>query len=127
MFEVGVVAEFEAAHSLRGDFGPATRKHGHTYRVEATVHGARLRPDGTLLDISILQAALAVAIDGLHMRDLDDLEAFGNRNSTAEEVAAFLFALIAPEIASERLESLAVRVWESPRAFATYQASLPAG
>ena len=35
MYEVGVVAHFEAAHRLVGDFGPAQRMHGHTYRVES--------------------------------------------------------------------------------------------
>ncbi|MGI8551459.1 MAG: 6-pyruvoyl trahydropterin synthase family protein, partial [Dehalococcoidia bacterium] len=50
MFEVGIVTQFEAAHRLQGEFGPATRTHGHTYRVQITVRGASLRADGTLFD-----------------------------------------------------------------------------
>ena len=48
MYEIGVTAQFEAAHRLEGDFGPATRMHGHTYRLEAIVTGNNLRADGTL-------------------------------------------------------------------------------
>jgi 6-pyruvoyltetrahydropterin/6-carboxytetrahydropterin synthase len=42
MFEIGVSAQFEAAHRLVGDFGPATRMHGHTCRLEALVREKRL-------------------------------------------------------------------------------------
>ena len=41
MYEVYVAARFEAAHRLVGDFGPATRMHGHTYRMEVIVRGQR--------------------------------------------------------------------------------------
>ena len=36
MYEVYVAARFEAAHRLVGAFGPATRTHGHTYRIESS-------------------------------------------------------------------------------------------
>ena len=50
MYEVFVAARFEAAHRLVGDFGSATRTHGHTYRMEAIVRGEYLRDDETLCD-----------------------------------------------------------------------------
>ena len=59
MFEVGVVAQFEAAHRLHGDFGPATRTHGHTYRVEIGARGPSLRGDGTLFDITVFGYLMA--------------------------------------------------------------------
>src|ERR671923_2830479 len=95
MFEVGVVAQFEAAHRLRGDFGPATRRHGHTYRVEVAVRGATLRDDGTLCDIGMLQGLVGEVVRRLHFRDLDELEPFTERNSTAEGVALYLAEQIA--------------------------------
>ena len=54
MYEIYVAARFEAAHRLVGDFGPATRLHGHTYRLDVVVRGERLREDGTLYDIGAL-------------------------------------------------------------------------
>lgn len=124
MFEVGVVAQFEAAHSLRGDFGPATRRHGHTYRVEVAVRGATLREDGTLCDIGMFQGLLGDVVERLHFRDLDELEPFKERNSTAEGVALYLFEELAPQLRGQGLSSLAVRVWESPQAYASYEAQL---
>jgi 6-pyruvoyltetrahydropterin/6-carboxytetrahydropterin synthase len=124
MFEVGVVAQFEAAHRLQGDFGPATRTHGHTYRVEASVRGPRLRDDGTLCDIVVVQGALQAAIAALHYRDLDELPAFAGRNTTAETVAKHLYDAIAPHLAGRGLASLAVRVWESPNAWAACEGTL---
>lgn len=124
MFEVGVVTQFEAAHSLRGNFGPATRRHGHTYRVELAVRGPSLRDDGALCDIAVLQQALQEITSTLHYRDLDELPPFEGRNSTAEVVAQYLFQEIAPRLREQGLIALRVRVWESPQAYASYEGSL---
>jgi 6-pyruvoyltetrahydropterin/6-carboxytetrahydropterin synthase len=124
VFEIGVVAQFEAAHSLKGDFGPATRRHGHTYRIEVAVRGPSLRDDGTLCDIGMLQQVVADAVKTLHYHDLDELEAFRDRNSTAEGVALYLSEQLAPHLEGQGLRSLAVRVWESPQAYASYEREL---
>jgi 6-pyruvoyltetrahydropterin/6-carboxytetrahydropterin synthase len=117
-YEVGIGGQFEAAHALRGDFGPATRRHGHTYRVEAAVRSAAPRADGTLLDITLLQNALGIVVQGLHYQDLDELPAFAGRNSTAEGVARYVFEALAPGLAGQGLATLSVRIWESPQAWA---------
>lgn len=124
MFEVGVVAQFEAAHRLRGNFGPATRAHGHTYRVEATVRGSALRDDGTLFDITVLQDAVQDVVAALHYRDLDEIAALEGRNTTAEVMALYLSEQIAPRLHGQGLGSLTVRLWESPQAYASYEANL---
>jgi len=49
VYEVYVAASFEAAHRLVGNFGPATRMHGHTYRLEARGTELRLLVDGAVL------------------------------------------------------------------------------
>jgi 6-pyruvoyltetrahydropterin/6-carboxytetrahydropterin synthase len=124
MFEVGVVAQFEAAHRLRGEFGPATRRHGHTYRVEIAVRGPALRADGTLCDIGRLQQAVQDVVSSLHYRDLDELAAFEGRNSTAEVVAQHLYEQIAPRFTDQGLSTLVARVWESPQAYASFEGAL---
>jgi 6-pyruvoyltetrahydropterin/6-carboxytetrahydropterin synthase len=124
MFEVGVVAQFEAAHRLRGEFGPATRRHGHTYRVEIAVRGPALGTDGTLCDIGRLQQAVQDTVNSLHYRDLDELAAFEGRNSTAEVVAQYLFEQIAPRFTDQGLSVLVARVWESPQAYAGFEGAL---
>jgi 6-pyruvoyltetrahydropterin/6-carboxytetrahydropterin synthase len=124
MYEVGVVVQFEAAHRLRGDFGPATRTHGHTYRVEVTARGPALRMDGTLCDLGVLQEAVDTAVRALHYRDLDEIDAFAGGNTTAEAVARYVHNHVAPRLSQEAVEHLAVRVWESPQAFAGYEAGI---
>jgi 6-pyruvoyltetrahydropterin/6-carboxytetrahydropterin synthase len=121
MYEVGVVGQFEAAHHLIGDFGPATRTHGHTYRVEVAVRGTELRADCTLLDIVPIQQGLERVLAALHYRDLSELEGFAGRNTTAETVARYIHDQLAPLIAGQGIATLAVRVWESPLAYAGYE------
>ncbi|MGH2442950.1 MAG: 6-pyruvoyl trahydropterin synthase family protein [Chloroflexota bacterium] len=127
MFEVGVVSQFEAAHSLPSGFGPASRKHGHTYRVEVSVQGARLQPGGVLMDITILQEALRAALDPLDYQDLDELDEFSHASSTAEGVAVYLFQFISPRLRGAEVDSLKVMVWESPGAFASFDGPLNQG
>ena len=118
MYEVGVVAQFEAAHRLVGDFGPATRTHGHTYRLEVVVRGDQLQPDGTLFNILLLQDAVSTAIADLQYRDLADVPWLAGVNTTVENVAHHCWERIAPSLRDQGLDSLLVRVWENPQGFA---------
>lgn len=126
MYEIGVNAQFEAAHRLVGDFGPATRMHGHTYRLEAAVRGPALRPDGTLFDITALQAAVGALVADLHYRDLGEVPGLAGVNTTAEHVAGYCWRRLAEALAGLGLVSLCVRIWENPGAYAAYEAALPA-
>ncbi|HMQ30122.1 MAG TPA: 6-carboxytetrahydropterin synthase [Chloroflexaceae bacterium] len=125
MYEIGVTAQFEAAHRLVGDFGPATRMHGHTYRLEAAVRGPELRPDGTLFDITALQGAVGALVADLHYRDLGEVPGLAGVNTTAEHVAGYCWRRLAEALAGLGLTSLTVRVWENPGAYAAYEAPLP--
>lgn len=124
MYEVGVIAQFEAAHRLEGNFGPATRMHGHTYRLEAIVSGDRLQADGTLFDITRLQEAVNAIVADLHYRDLGTVAGLENVNTTAENVAHYCWDRIAAAIRGVGLMTLTVRIWENPQAFASYQSRL---
>ncbi|MEW6635184.1 MAG: 6-carboxytetrahydropterin synthase [Actinomycetota bacterium] len=124
MYEVGVSAQFEAAHRLVGDFGPATRTHGHTYTLEAIVRGERLRDDGTLFDIGELRGAVDDLAASLHYRDLDEVPGLAGRNTTAEVVAAFCWERLVPPLRGRGLSSLTVRVHESPQVYAAREGAL---
>ncbi len=118
MYEIGVVAQFEAAHRLQGDFGPATRTHGHTYRLEVITRGAQLQHDGTLFDLAKLQSVVHAIVADLHYRDLDEVPGLRERNTTAEVVADYCWERIAPGLRQHDLQSLLVRVWENNAAYA---------
>jgi 6-pyruvoyltetrahydropterin/6-carboxytetrahydropterin synthase len=123
MFEIGIVDEFEAAHALRGDFGPATRLHGHTYRVEARVEARDIDESGAFYDIGSLRAELRRALDEMHYRNLDELTALGGVNTTAEVVARHIFKQMEPPLRAARVVSLKITVWESSSVFASYRES----
>ena len=118
MYEVYVAAGFEAAHRLVGDFGPATRLHGHTYRLEVVVRGARLREDGTLYDVGLLRSAVEDLAASLHYRDLNEVPDLAGVNTTAEAVARYCWERLAPPLRGVGLDTLVVRVWESPEVYA---------
>ncbi len=118
MYEVYVAAQFEAAHRLVGDFGPATRPHGHTYRLEVLVRGERLKDDGTLYDIGRLREAVEELAASLHYRDLNDVPDLAGVNTTAEAVARYCWDRLAQPLRGRGLDSLTVRIWESPQVYA---------
>src|SRR5690348_6246701 len=126
MYEIGVTAQFEAAHRLVGDFGPATRLHGHTYRLEVIVRGPRLDATGVLTDIGRLRAALDTLVATLHYQDLDTVSGLAGVNTTAEAVADYCWAALAPALHGQGLTTLLVRVWESPQVYAAREDALGA-
>jgi len=124
MYEIYVAARFEAAHRLVGDFGPATRMHGHTYRIEVILRGQHLGDDGTLYDIGVLNQAVDDLAASLNYRDLNEVPDLLGVNTTAEAVADYCWERLAPPLRDEGLDSLVVRIWESPDAYAAREDAL---
>ncbi len=124
MYEIYVAAQFEAAHRLVGDFGPATRQHGHTYRMEVILRGERLKKDRTLYDIGQLSPAVEKLAASLHYRDLNDVPDLAGVNTTAEAVAHYCWDQLAPPLSGQGLNSLVVRIWESPQVYAAREGLL---
>src|SRR5215208_3514971 len=104
MYEIYVAVRFEAAHRLVGDFGPATRTHGHTYRMEVIVRGKHLGDDGTLYDIG------GLGLEGV--------------NTTAGAVAPYCWDKPGESLRGQGLDSLTVRIWESPDGYAAREDTL---
>lgn len=124
MYEIGVMAQFEAAHRLVGEFGPATRLHGHTYRLDAVVRGERLNATGALYDIGRLREGVDAMAAALHYRDLGDVPGLAGVNTTAEAVAHYCWERLARDLGGQGLSSLMVRVWESPQVYAARDEAL---
>jgi 6-pyruvoyltetrahydropterin/6-carboxytetrahydropterin synthase len=124
MYEVYVAAQFEAAHRLVGDFGPATRWHGHTYRIEVIVRGESLKNDETLYDIGLLRTAVEELASSLHYRDLNEVSDLAGVNTTAEAMARYCWDKLSLPLRDQGLDSLAVRIWESPQIYAAREDAL---
>ena len=119
MYEVGVVDEFDAVLSLEGDFGLATRLHGHAYKVHVVIQGETLDEAGVLYDIAKLRDALREILSGLHYQNLNELEAFRDCNPTVENVSRYIYDRMALALGDEA-GGLKVTVWESPSAYSSY-------
>jgi 6-pyruvoyltetrahydropterin/6-carboxytetrahydropterin synthase len=124
MFEVTVAARFEAAHQLVGDFGPAARTHGHTYRLEVTVRGEALAPDGTLLDVGELREAVDALAGSLHYTDLHEVPGLSGVNTTAEHVAQHCWQELASAVQGRGMSTMRIAVWESEDVGAALDAPL---
>jgi 6-pyruvoyltetrahydropterin/6-carboxytetrahydropterin synthase len=124
MYEVYVAAQFEAAHRLVGDFGPATMTHGHTYRMEVILRGERLSDEGVLYDVGELRSAVEDLASSLHYRDLNDVPDLAGVNTTAEALADYCWEKLAPPLRGRGLDALTVRVWESPQVYAAREDGL---
>lgn len=122
-FEIGITDEFESAHSLTGDFGPATRLHGHTYRVEVVAEAREIDSTGTFFDIGRLRAELSSVLEPLRYRNLNEVAELAGVNTTAEALARFIFNKLAPVVRAAGVEGLKVTVWESSSSFASYRES----
>lgn len=132
MYSVAVRDHVMVAHSLRGAaFGPAQRLHGATYVIDLELYAEHLDQDGVVVDIGKATAALRAALAPLDYQNLDQLDAFRERNSTTEALARFLFDDIAGRAAAgelgpaDHLTSMKVTLRESHVAWASYQGALP--
>lgn len=127
MYEIGLEAEFEAEHYLRGDFGPETQLHKHRYRVRVTLAGEELAGDGTLYDIAKLQVWLRAILAELSDQTLNVLPELEGENPTVENLSRYLHERFTENLRAERgaarITGVKVTVWESPTAFASYRRS----
>ena len=130
MFSVTVRDHMMVAHSLTGEvFGPAQRLHGATFVVDATVRAATLDPDGVVVDIGRLSAALAAVVAGLGYRNLDEDPSLTAVNTTTEALARVVADRLAGTVGglgrgAGELASLEVTLRESHVAWASYTRDL---
>lgn len=89
MFAVEVRDHIMVAHSFKGAvFGPAQRRHGATFVVDAAFFTRELDADGLVVDIGLATDALRAVLAPLNYQDLDEMPAFAGRNTTTEFLAA---------------------------------------
>src|SRR4051794_26754795 len=129
MFAVTVRDAMMIAHSLNGEvFGPAQRKHGATYVVDATFRRPELDADGVVLDLGAAATALSEALDRFRYRDLDEEPALAGVVTTTELLARLVADDLAGRIAAGALgenargvTGLTVTLHESHVAWASYE------
>jgi 6-pyruvoyltetrahydropterin/6-carboxytetrahydropterin synthase len=121
--------EFDAAHRLadpslsdeenQATYGPCARLHGHTYRLEISLRGTRLR-QGMLIDFNILDSLVNEhVVQHTDHAFLNDLPYFADHPTTAEEIAQWIWITLEPLVGKHGVDLDEVTVFESPRYSAT--------
>jgi 6-pyruvoyltetrahydropterin/6-carboxytetrahydropterin synthase len=108
---------FEAAHRLPRvpDGHKCARLHGHSYRIDVELRGPVDPESGWLVDFAAVDRAWAPLHERLDHRTLNDLP--GLENPTCENLAAWLWQALRPELAPLS----AVTVWETVDSRCTYR------
>lgn len=117
MYSVAKRFAFSASHVLHGlgDDHPCSRLHGHNYEVEVFVESPDLDARGFVVDFAELDPVKRWIDDVLDHRHLNDVL---EGQPSAEAIARFVFEWCARELP---FGVAAVRVWETPRAYADYR------
>lgn len=105
--KLGLVAEFDAAHSLPGYIGKCANLHGHTYQVEVVVEG-EVGEDGFVMDFYHMKKILSAALQDLDHRCLNDLLP----NPTAEKIAQWIRDRLVEELVAKKIKLVSLKLWE---------------
>ena len=124
LYHVRASTEFSAAHVLHGYPGGCNRVHGHNFKVQAEIEARDLDPVGMAIDFTQVEAKLAEIAQVLDHRLLNDVPPFCEVNPTAENVAAFFWSRLQPQLASlapgRQVRLCSVTVAENDRTSVTY-------
>ena len=90
MYTITVTTNFRAGHQLK--FASATEPyHTHDWRVEVAIGGEKLDDNGLLFDFNKLKKILEDIVRRFDGRKLEDLECFKNINTSAENIAEYIY------------------------------------
>jgi 6-pyruvoyl-tetrahydropterin synthase len=132
MYTLTVRDHFMIAHSFTGEvFGPAQQLHGATYVVDASFGRPELDDDDLVVDIGLASQVLGEVLSEFNFRNLDEIEAWRDRNTTTEFMAGVVFRRLSEAIAEGRLgpsgrglTHLKVELSESHTARASFEGAL---
>jgi len=119
MFRVTVTKSFSAAHALKIG-GKCENLHGHNFKVDVTVEGRELSPEGLLIDFRDLKKWTVEVLDELDHQYLNELTPFSGDCATSERVARFIFESLAARMKGNAARIAEVTVWESDNARVSY-------
>jgi 6-pyruvoyltetrahydropterin/6-carboxytetrahydropterin synthase len=120
LYTLKVLADFAAAHTLRGYPGACSRMHGHNWKIEAEVEADTLNEIGMAIDFKDIKREVRAIAEVLDHQYLNDLEAFREINPTAEHIARYFFKELALRLNSEQVRVSALTLWETDRACVRY-------
>jgi 6-pyruvoyltetrahydropterin/6-carboxytetrahydropterin synthase len=120
MYLINVRSHYDSAHFLRDYHGKCERLHGHRYEVEAGFAFDEVGKGGMAFDFSEAKRLLRAATDELDHQNLNELPAFREIETSAENQARHIFDDLKARAGAAGEHLLYVRVWETPNQWAQY-------
>jgi len=113
MFTISVETHFRASHQLALPDGSKEPLHYHDWVVTANLSSNKLDSMGFVMDFCRLKAAVNKTIAEFDNIPLDSIDYFQRNNSSAENVAKYIFDKLKPKLpGGVKLRS--IRVVEEP-------------
>ena len=110
------------AHSLPGEFfGPAAKKHGATYVIDAEFFRGQLDAHNVVIDIGLALRILDEIGGALSYRDLDDDPRFAGKLTTTEFLARFVHDELRARLGGAFDGTIKITLHESHVASAAYE------
>jgi len=105
--KLGLIAEFDAAHSLPGYQGKCSNIHGHTYKAEVVIEGP-VGDDGFVIDFYRLKSILGMILADLDHNNLNHILP----NPTAELIAELIGRRIRQKFEGSSVKLVYLKLWE---------------
>ena len=113
MFSVIVETRFLASHQLTLPNGSKEPLHKHNWVVTTEVGRAELGRMGLVMDFCQLKKAVDKIVSEFDNIQLDSIDYFKQRNSSAENVAEYISDKLEPDL-PDSVKLLSIRVAEEP-------------
>jgi 6-pyruvoyltetrahydropterin/6-carboxytetrahydropterin synthase len=99
MYSIFKDFSFAAAHAIRGHTRGCQNLHGHNYRVRVHLRARRLDALGMVLDFADLKAMVQEVLGPFDHHVLNEVPPFGERNTTAELLAQYVYDEVSKRLA----------------------------
>jgi len=120
MYELMVETTFSSAHQLRGYRGKCEALHGHNWKVQVYVQAESLNEIDLAIDFHELKKYTNEVVEQLDHAFLNEIFPFTEINPSSENMAKWIFDSLKKKMDQEIVQLVAVTVWESDTASATY-------
>lgn len=120
MYELKVITQFAAAHSLRNFRGKCEDLHGHNWKIEIFVQADRLDETELVMDFGEIKKETAAVLEELDHTHLNELGFFKTHNPSSENIARYIYERLAPRLQRGPAILTRVSAWESDTSCASY-------
>ncbi|MEE9369846.1 MAG: 6-carboxytetrahydropterin synthase [Sedimentisphaerales bacterium] len=113
MFKISIETHFHASHQLALPDGSKEPLHDHNWVVATDVSSEKLNSMGLVMDFHRLKAAVGNIVSEFDNNPLDKIDYFQRHNSSAENVAKYIYEKLEPKLPQE-VKLLSISVVEEP-------------